>query len=157
ALDGHFSFAEAFARVSEAAWRDPAMPWRSMEQMQEWTASIPREETVLESLAKRPPYLHAQPPAGSSTVRTEAVAHEFAGAFSKWSGADRHRTIAETLVVYDDWLMPRGDAPPATLRTAFLEKSPAPLTLQEIKSSFTGARSFEGLRGFSRVGGIMIG
>jgi hypothetical protein len=157
ALDGHYSFADAFAQISEATWRDPVMPWRSVEDMQGWTASMPSEQTVLENLAKRPPYLRARPTAGSSMAKAESVAQEFAGALSKWSGAPRQRTIAETLVVYDDCLIPRGDAAPPTLRTAFLQKSPAPLTLEETKTSFSAARSFEGLRGFSRVGGIMIG
>jgi hypothetical protein len=157
ALDGRFSFGEAFARVSEAAWRDPVMPWRSAEQMREWTASVPSEEAVIENLAKRPPYIRARPVAETSNAAAEAAAENLAGTLSKWSGSTRHRSVAETLVVYDDWLMPQGDRAPATLRTAFLKKSPAPLTAEEVSSSYSAARSFQALRGFSRVGGIMIG
>jgi hypothetical protein len=157
ALDGSFSFGEAFARVSEAAWRDPVMPWRSAEQMREWTASVPSEEAVLENLAKRPPYMRARQVAENSYAAAEAAAEKLAGTLSKWSGSTRHRSIGETLVVYDDWLMPQSDRAPATLRTAFLKKSPAPLTLEEVSSSYSTARSFQALRGFSRVGGIMIG
>ena len=157
ALDGRISFEQAFARVREAAWRTPAMAWSSAIEMREWTSSLDGEQDTAEHLRDRPPYMRARSAAASADAESQRVAEDYAKTLSRWYGHDMYRAVGEDLVVYDDWLMPHADTAPPTLRTAFLERSVSPLEAAEIRASFSTARAFEKLRGFSRVGGIMIG
>ncbi len=157
ALDGHVSFEQAFARVRENEWRTPAMPWNSTQHVREWTGSLEVEQKVAEHLRDRPPYMCARSAPAATAAETQSVAEDYASALSRWYGDGMYRRLGEDLVVYDDWLMPHADSAPPTIRTAFLKKCASPLESAEIRASFSTARSYDKLRGFSRVGGIMIG
>ena len=136
--------------------------------LDEATLAARRPDSVLPKLERQPPALHTATPSSVDPARLSRLADDYSRSLARGTGASVRLTLPEALAEFDDYFPAQEAGARPTLRQQVLDASPmsrpastttdvsGPLR-PPTSGAFARARSFGRLRGFSRIGGVLIG
>lgn len=136
--------------------------------LDEATLAARHPDSALSKLERQPPALHAARPSSVNPARLSTLVDAYSRSLVRGTGASVRVTLPEALSEFDDYFPGQETGARATLRQQVRDASPMSRAAGTTtgmsgalrpppSAAFARSRSFGRLRGFSRIGGVLIG